>query len=269
MNLNATNFCLENARELAKYASRAYSDDPTISDPKTDTQVLISELVDADCIVIAFRGTSSLRDFLTDADCLRAKVTCGQVHQGFWEAWLGVKEAIKAQIPNFEGKRIYVTGHSLGGALAIICAKYLAVEQQDVCGVYAFGAPRVGDKQFQVNYNNQPVIGIPTITLGEITFTLINDTDAVPRVPFWPRYRRPGHDEFISPLTPNRVDEDPNVLFRLLSDITSLYAAWRARRNPLCVGELLLDHRINNYIAALGVTENQPATFESAISNLK
>lgn len=49
---------------------------------------------------------------------------------------------------------IYVTGHSLGAALAILCAADLVVVGKlPVAGVYTFGGPRVGNLAFSQWYN--------------------------------------------------------------------------------------------------------------------
>lgn len=71
--------------------------------------------------------------------------------------------------------RIFVTGHSLGGALAVLACHELAVE----CSIgpkifcYTFGAPRVGNRAFVREYDS----------LVPNTWQVINDEDVVARVP--------------------------------------------------------------------------------------
>lgn len=54
--------------------------------------------------------------------------------------------------------RVFITGHSLGGALATLCAYELAkrggaARQCQQLTLYTFGAPRVGNKVFADEYN--------------------------------------------------------------------------------------------------------------------
>ncbi len=244
LDLQAKSFSLANALTLAGYAKRAYSE-ATISDPSTDTQVLVCDL--GDCVVVAFRGTSSIRDFITDAKAWRTFTLMGEVHHGFWDAWRAIAKQLWQNLMMFGFKPVIMTGHSLGGSLAMIAARALRNNMVKVHSVYTFGAPRVGDKEFQTGYNTQTVPGSPFDTLGDATFTLINDCDIVPRIPGWlGGYRRPGRDEFIS--FRGKIIQDPTVFTRLFSDALSLWMGWEARRNPTFVEELLTDHHVDNYI---------------------
>jgi len=73
-----------------------------------------------------------------------------RVHKGFYEAFsklnegkLGIKEKMDAVKASTNGAiAIYITGHSLGGALAQIAAAVLGTDQVAAC--YTFGSPRVG-----------------------------------------------------------------------------------------------------------------------------
>lgn len=71
--------------------------------------------------------------------------------------------------------RVYVTGHSLGGALACLCAYslrrmllLLAYPEPDIV-VYTFGQPRIGNSVFKQHYNR----AVPC------TFRVVNESDAV------------------------------------------------------------------------------------------
>ena len=69
-----------------------------------------------------------------------------------------------------DGQRLplYITGHSLGGALALIATKLVAPDVNGAC--YTFGAPRVG------NYEYFRKIKTPV-------YRVVNSADVVPRVP--------------------------------------------------------------------------------------
>lgn len=105
-------------------------------------------------IVVAFRGTSSTSDWLSDAlafqqDYPYAK-NAGQTHRGFTQIYQSARDQILAVLRKLDtGKQLYVTGHSLGGALAVLCAMDVAANTGfRAPGVYLYGAPRVGDPAF-------------------------------------------------------------------------------------------------------------------------
>lgn len=86
-------------------------------------------------IVIAFRGTSSLRNRLTDLDFIFTQLPfCDDClgFAGFWEAWLQASESLKPAVetayrahPNY---RIVAAGHSYGAAVASFAALQLRSE---------------------------------------------------------------------------------------------------------------------------------------------
>ena len=100
-------------------------------------------------IVLAFRGTEamSIRDVKADVRAnKRACESGGEMHSGFYEAFEDIRSMVEKEI-NHEShakKPLYVTGHSLGGAIATVAAKKLA-HPGGIAACYSFGAPRVGD----------------------------------------------------------------------------------------------------------------------------
>src|SRR5690606_37727833 len=68
-----------------------------------------------------------------------------------------------------------LTGHSLGGALAVLATAVLKIGlRMPVAGVYTYGQPRVGDAEFCRVYDQ---------VLKDITFRYVNDADVVPHLP--------------------------------------------------------------------------------------
>ena len=106
-------------------------------------------------VALAFRGTeaTSLEDIKTD---LKAKTTqCetgGKIHMGFKEAYEKVAVDIQEKMnePQFQEKPLFITGHSLGGALATIAAKEL-FHRGGIAACYTFGSPRVGNAEWISN----------------------------------------------------------------------------------------------------------------------
>jgi len=98
-----------------------------------------------------------------------------KVHTGFGTAMESVIDQIIAELahPDLSNKPIFVTGHSLGGALAILTAYRLKKQSHPVAACYPHAAPLVGDIAFSAKY---AALGIPT-------FHTVHFRDFVPTFP--------------------------------------------------------------------------------------
>lgn len=101
-------------------------------------------------IILAFRGTeaTSIKDIKSDAKAITAPCeTGGKIHTGFRDAYDQVRSDIEKKLgeKEFKDKPLFITGHSLGGALAIVAAKKLS-HTGGHAACYTFGSPRVGDE---------------------------------------------------------------------------------------------------------------------------
>lgn len=106
-------------------------------------------------IALAFRGTeaTSLKDIKSDAKAVSIQCDSGgKVHCGFIAAFEEVAIEIQSTLnqEKFANKPLFITGHSLGGALATIAAKKLT-HQGGIASCYTFGSPRVGDEKWISN----------------------------------------------------------------------------------------------------------------------
>ncbi|KAF2196636.1 alpha/beta-hydrolase [Delitschia confertaspora ATCC 74209] len=136
-------------------------------------------------IVVSFRGSSSIRNWLTDLNfpvvvsdiCKNCSVSTG-----FWTSWsearknvLAAVDIARALYPTY---KIVVTGHSLGGALADLAAGTLRANGLNV-DLYTYGAPKVGlagisnflsdaskGASYRVTHLNDPVPRLPPALLG-------------------------------------------------------------------------------------------------------
>ena len=103
-------------------------------------------------IALAFRGTeaTSIKDIKAD---VKAKTTqCekgGKIHSGFNDAFDAVAIDVQTKInqAEYRDKPLFITGHSLGGALATIAAKKLS-RKGGIAACYTFGSPRVGNDEW-------------------------------------------------------------------------------------------------------------------------
>ena len=96
-------------------------------------------------LCIAFRGTDELADWLDNINAFSTKALFGEFHRGFWnsveDVWRPIND--KFRFLQQERKRpLFITGHSLGGAMATIAAAKLAHEDKPFTSVYTFGQPR-------------------------------------------------------------------------------------------------------------------------------
>ncbi len=147
---------------------------------RNDTQCFVAGTPSA--ILVAFRGTESLNDWLANLDVLSTIRSYGQVHRGFAGAFDQVSAGLVAAIRDLDPARktLYLTGHSLGGALATIAACELLAEFP-ITGIYTFGQPRVGDAATAALIWNHYPTGF---------HRFVFDDDIVPRVP--PGYTHVG-----------------------------------------------------------------------------
>ncbi|MEL6815355.1 MAG: lipase family protein [Cyanobacteria bacterium J06598_3] len=105
-----------------------------------------------------------------------------RMHSGFVRAYLSVRETIHDYVNNSGAEQYRITGHSLGGAIAKLCALDLQYNFSPEISVeaYSFGAPRVGNKAFTESYNRR----VPD------TWRVVNGWDAVAGLPApWQGYR--------------------------------------------------------------------------------
>ena len=123
-----------------------------IYDRQTDTNGFIAS--NDTTLVVAFRGTNiySGKNILTDARFLKKAVANSQVycHGGFVDASNAVYTSIENYVKRHVGKRkLFITGHSLGGALASIITYRLSKKYQQLHPImYVYGCPPTCDKKF-------------------------------------------------------------------------------------------------------------------------
>lgn len=188
----------------------------------TQAFVITDKAEDANVVILAFRGTEpfNMQDWSTDVNLSWIGMgRMGFVHAGFLKA-LGLQEeggksierAFPKDVPNgatpagkhlayyqlrdtlrkelkkHPNARLVVTGHSLGGALAVVFPALLALyDEKDVVGrigaVQTFGQPRVGNETF-VNFFKAEVEAKQNGTVPVPFHRVVYRYDIVPRVPF-------------------------------------------------------------------------------------
>ena len=122
--------------------------------------------------LLAFRGTEyNYRDIVSDINIRFYEDSEGRrTHKGFSRAFSRIADEISEAILDIDPKTpVYITGHSLGGALATIAAKLNPHDNVAAC--YTFGSPRVGARDYDVH------IKIPV-------YRVVNNADIVARIPW-------------------------------------------------------------------------------------
>ncbi|MFD1954176.1 lipase family protein [Paenibacillus thailandensis] len=111
--------------------------------------------------IVAFRGTSSVTDWVSDFIAqqipYRPVKNAGSTHKGFTDLYMSARESLFVLLDRLpQDKPLFITGHSLGGALSTLAALDIASNKPFTNPiVYTFGAPRVGDPAFVRSYNGR------------------------------------------------------------------------------------------------------------------
>ncbi len=123
-------------------------------------------------LILAIRGTEKKYEDLKadiNAELIQIPGTDSVVHEGFYDQYCDlIASGVERNILDYEGYQLFITGHSMGGAVATIFTKLTANDSTGAC--YTFGAPPVSKSGFLDDVKT-PV------------YRIINHTDIVPRLP--------------------------------------------------------------------------------------
>ncbi|WP_196140812.1 thioesterase domain-containing protein [Aliikangiella sp. G2MR2-5] len=136
-----------------------------------------------DVVLLTFRHTDSNLNWLFNADYglwnFEHSFTLGQkVHHGFGSMLGAIWEETTSEIRSrtaYSDKPVYVFGHSLGGAMALLAAAGLSVEGVRLAQVYVTGVPKVAGRDWQIQAESQ----LNAVPIYRVT----NSQDLFARVP--------------------------------------------------------------------------------------
>lgn len=175
---------------FALLAEQSYSDDDETLDflirgmgftkwvaIKNDT--MAAHVVSGDGVaVVIFRGTNftELPDWYKNLSVTFVTTPNGRFHSGFTDAYSLVKADVRRYIDESKPDNVWVTGHSLGGAMAVACGIDLTLNGNAKPTLVTFGQPRYADstgakwidRQFKGRYAR-----------------FVRGDDIVPSVPFY------------------------------------------------------------------------------------
>ncbi|MBD0424720.1 lipase family protein [Streptomyces sp. TRM S81-3] len=198
---HATGYSLSHAYWMAQAADLAYKDQDTIERsarkwgfdevrhhhtrftppfPLEDTQAYT--IASDHMIITAFRGTepNQILDWLSDATTppWPGPAETGFIHYGFGEALDSIFPSVRDALTQLRrnGQTVWFTGHSLGGALAMLagCRMYLEEPRLQADGIYTFGQPRTCDPDLADACNTH---------LKNRVHRFVNNNDIVPQLP--------------------------------------------------------------------------------------
>ncbi len=214
---------------LAKYL-------PSVSNPgETNVQYIIGYNDKTKTQAIGVRGTvDEVNKRLNQNTAMVLDKKSGiMMHQGFRTAALTIYKDLKPKLK--PGYRTYLTGHSLGGAVAAILTTYLHVDGVKIAGLYTYGQPKftnvAGAKKFR---------GLPVL--------------------------RAIYQNDVVPLVPNETDDGkssyrhmgPEVILLQGPHFVYLKEDRAIRKSRLSLGKRPLsfpDHRLARYIDNLNVKQ--------------
>jgi tetratricopeptide (TPR) repeat protein len=144
-------------------------------------------------VSLSYRGTEldklekwdTIKSWIMDFDILKTnyRYSKGKVHRGFRDLYLSMSDAVERQCTLYleAGYTLLITGHSAGGAQAVLSALHLTSvfkkKFKDQIWIYTFGCPRIGDKKFVADFNTKFPFTPRYVT------QIDHYTDIVPTVP--------------------------------------------------------------------------------------
>ncbi len=178
--------------------------------------------------VLVFRGTSNARNWLSNATVGPLK---NDAHRGYECLLDHLWPEIAPVLKQLDGP-VFITGHSLGGALAVLAARRHTPE-----ALYTFGAPPVGNRQLQAQLTHQRA------------YRVTNYRDLVTRLPIPGKLLHVGELHYIS--WNHSVWRAPDASAVCKDQEAGQRQVTRQlnRAKWLALPEILTDHAPQNYVA--------------------
>nr|QFG73737.1 MAG: lipase [Megaviridae environmental sample] len=147
---------------------------------KADMQCCIGENPHLNRCTIVFRGTESKRDWLYNLMVCKHQKNGTYFHRGFYRQLIkdGSFDSIVSTVQNTnKNTKWFLTGHSLGGALAVLAGYLLAIEFPELdFTIVSLGAPKIGGKSFKRAFDAQTNLHY---------YRLTNPKDIICKLPFF------------------------------------------------------------------------------------
>jgi triacylglycerol lipase len=175
-------FVLPNGYDLVSeiLTSERYTGEP-LGSPGRERIPIAYVAIRGGTLYVVFRGTVTISEWLKNIKLAQRAYEFipmgGNTEVGFTEVYGSIHEDIIEAVEDVIGgggiTQVFVTGHSLGGALAALAAPELADRLMVKPAVYTFAAPRAGNRTFSQRYN----------ALINPSWRVVNRHDLVPTLP--------------------------------------------------------------------------------------
>jgi triacylglycerol lipase len=231
--------------QFAKYAQAAYQDDASIralcqpffgdvyiqTIAATNNKYFLATSTATKSQLLSIAGTANLDNVLLDADLTQNDVPeLGiSLHRGFAHAARLVYDDVKPRLK--VGYQLQITGHSLGGAEALIVGMLLKKAGMPAASIITFGQPKVSNQAGVDAFNDLPLTRVA------------NEDDVIPEMPLEP-FRH------IGPVVALFPGKTYSVVSARPLDPAKIIAAWNALRNHQTPDQIP-DHYIANYLTNL------------------
>lgn len=189
---------------VAKLESGGFKLVKTFYSRETDTQAFLAK--NDEFAVLAFRGTevSKKVDIKTDVQAARVSVLEGRVHAGFRVAYDSVAKDVEKAVLSLKDLPLYITGHSLGAALATVATQRMEHNpriREMIAACYTFGSPRVGNSHYDMEFKSPiyrvvnttdivtiiPLLAMGYLHIGDVRFLGAGEGEFQRGIPFFRR----------------------------------------------------------------------------------
>lgn len=241
----------------------------------TEGFVCRRDAVDGDgTAFLVYRGTESVPDALDDLNAFLTKEPFkdtddkdSEVHRGFWGQFRDADPKVKELLKRVEGHQLFITGHSLGGALAVLATRFYAKNTSGSC--YTFGAPAVGNPAFQhciktpiyrIVNEVDPVARVPSALTGFlvqflyhwlhkllILFGVKRSNDADRLIRDLKQYRQNGYASYLVPSN-NMMSLRAGSSLDFIDRARFWFGRFQSKKKLLKLGDF---HKMDNYVARL------------------
>ena len=249
-----------NAYWMARLASKIYQSKPggytpdeagILSDLKSEDPGFISvhgvsknsaqaALVEHETyLALVFRGTDEGVDWIDNLNAFPEQALFGAFHRGFLHSVLDIWDPLfdrYSELNRQKPRGLFITGHSLGGAMATVASSILIHQDEAFTATYTFGQPRVVTRATARMYN---------IEANSKTYRFQNNNDIVTRAPA----RIMGYSHvgtFLYIAQQREIHQDPGRWLQFLDNASGAMESLKERGI-----DAVEDHGMNHYLDAV------------------
>jgi triacylglycerol lipase len=190
-------------------------------------------------LALAFRGTDQAADWIDNLNAFPTQVLFGAFHRGFFQSVRDIWDPLFQRYLELNGKKprgLFLTGHSLGGAMATVASSMLIDQDEGFTATYTFGQPRVVTRDTARIYN---------VEAKGKTYRFQNNNDIVTRAPARVMgYSHVGTFLYIN--QQRQIQQDPGLWLQFLDNASGAMHSLKERGL-----DAVEDHGMHHYLDAV------------------